>query len=431
MKAVRRILDMMSGPFHKGGRLHRLYPLYEAIDTFSFTPGKVTTGRTHVRDGADLKRLMITVVVALTPAILWAIFNTGYQANLAIERLAASGGDVGSYALDNWRTSLYLAMGLQFSSASIAGCVVHGLLYYLPVLIVTFLVGGVWEVLFAAVRGHEVNEGFLVTGFLFPMILPPAIPLWQVAMGVSFGIVIGKEVFGGVGKNIFNPALVGRAFLFFAYPAQISGDSVWIAARGLTADGVSGATALAVVKQEGMDALAAAGFNWWDAFIGLVPGSMGETSALACLIGAAVLLVTRVASWRSMFGVVLGTVAFSAMFNVIGSQTNPAFAMPFWWHMVLGGWAFGTVFMVTDPVSSAFTARGQFIYGFFIGVMAVLIRVINPAYPEGMMLSILFMNMFAPLIDFGFMRANIRRRARRLAQAAASEANGGDSHAVR
>jgi len=263
------------------------------------------------------------------------------------------------------------------------------------------------------------------------MILPPAIPLWQVAMGVSFGIVIGKEVFGGVGKNIFNPALVGRAFLFFAYPAQISGDSVWIAARGLTADGVSGATALAVVKQEGMDALAAAGFNWWDAFIGLVPGSMGETSALACLIGAAVLLVTRVASWRSMFGVVLGTVAFSAMFNVIGSQTNPAFAMPFWWHMVLGGWAFGTVFMVTDPVSSAFTARGQFIYGFFIGVMAVLIRVINPAYPEGMMLSILFMNMFAPLIDFGFMRANIRRRARRLAQAAASEANGGDSHAVR
>mgnify|MGYP000950567389 FL=1 len=406
-------------------------PLYEAIDTFSFTPGKVTTGRTHVRDGADLKRLMITVVVALTPAILWAIFNTGYQANLAIERLAASGGDVGSYALDNWRTSLYLAMGLQVSSASIVGCVVHGLLYYLPVLIVTFLVGGVWEVLFAAVRGHEVNEGFLVTGFLFPMILPPAIPLWQVAMGVSFGIVIGKEVFGGVGKNIFNPALVGRAFLFFAYPAQISGDSVWIAARGLTADGVSGATALAVVKQEGMDALAAAGFNWWDAFIGLVPGSMGETSALACLIGAAVLLVTRVGSWRSMFGVVLGTVAFSAMFNVIGSQTNPAFAMPFWWHMVLGGWAFGTVFMVTDPFSSAFAARGQFIYGFFIGVMAVLIRVINPAYPEGMMLSILFMNMFAPLIDFGFMRANIRRRAKRLAQAAASEANGGDSHAVR
>lgn len=429
MKAVRRILDMMSGPFHKGGRLHRLYPLYEAIDTFTFTPGKVTTGRTHVRDGADLKRLMITVVVALTPAILWAIFNTGYQANLAIERLAAGGGDVGTFALDNWRTSLYLAMGLPFSSASIVGCIVHGLLYYLPVLIVTFLVGGVWEVLFAAVRGHEVNEGFLVTGFLFPMVLPPAIPLWQVAMGVSFGIVIGKEVFGGVGKNIFNPALVGRAFLFFAYPAQISGDSVWIAARGLTADGVSGATALAVVKQEGMDALASAGFNWWDAFIGLVPGSMGETSTLACLVGAAVLLVTRVASWRSMFGVVLGTVAFSAVFNAIGSETNPAFAMPFWWHMVLGGWAFGTVFMVTDPVSSSFTGRGQYIYGFFIGVMAVLIRVINPAYPEGMMLSILFMNMFAPLIDWGFVRANVRRRARRAADAVA--ADGGESHAVR
>lgn len=426
MGLVRRMLDRFGRPFEPGRRLHRMYPLFEAVDTFTFTPGKVTRGATHVRDGMDLKRLMITVVVALIPAILWGIYNTGYQANLAIEQLARNGGDVNAFALDNWRTSLHVGLGLEFSTSSVLACFVHGLLYYLPVLLVTFMAGGFWEVLFAAVRRHEINEGFLVTGFLFPMILPPAIPLWQVALGISFGVVFGKEVFGGVGKNIFNPALVGRAFLFFAYPAQISGDAVWIAARGLTADGVSGATALAVVKQEGMTALQA-GFNWFDAFIGLVPGSMGETSALACLIGAAVLITTRVASARTMIGVVGGTILFSLMFNLVGSDTNPAFAMPFWWHMVLGGWAFGTVFMVTDPVSSAFTPRGQYIYGFLVGVMVVLIRVMNPAYPEGMMLSILFMNMFAPLIDWGFTRANIRRRAKRLAESR----EGGKPHAVR
>ncbi len=426
MKAVRRMLDRMAVPFGEGRRLHRLYPLFEAVDTFTFTPGKVTRGSTHVRDGMDLKRLMITVVAALVPAILWGIYNTGYQANLTIGRLAA-GGDAAAFSLDNWRTSLYVAMGFGFDPAGIAGCFVHGLLYYLPILVVTFVAGGAWEVLFATVRRHEINEGFLVTGFLFPMILPPAIPLWQVALGVSFGVVFGKEVFGGVGKNIFNPALVGRAFLFFAYPAQISGDAVWIAARGMSADGVSGATALAVLKQEGVQALARNGFDWFDAFIGLVPGSIGETSVLACLIGAAILLVTRVASGRTMIGVVAGTILFSGMFNLIGSETNPAFATPFWWHMVLGGWAFGTVFMVTDPVSGAFTPRGQYIYGFLIGVMVVMIRVLNPAYPEGMMLSILFMNMFAPLIDWAFTRANVRRRARRLASAK----NGGEPHAVR
>jgi Na+-transporting NADH:ubiquinone oxidoreductase subunit B len=413
MKLARSILDFMSGQFEKGGRLHRLYPLYEAIDTFTFTPGTVTSGRTHVRDSMDLKRLMMTVVIALVPAILVALYNTGYQANLAIERLVGSGGgDVTGFALDNWRTSLYMALGLQFSSSSISGCMVHGFLYYFPVLIVTFLVGGFWEVLFSAVRRHEINEGFLVTGMLFPMILPPAIPLWQVALGISFGVVIGKEVFGGVGKNIFNPALVGRAFLFFAYPSAISGDSVWIAVRGLTVDGVSGATALTLATGQGMSAVAVGGYSWWHSFIGLIPGSMGETSTLACLIGAFILIVTRVASWRSMFGVVLGTAALSGLLNVIGSDTNPGFQIPFWWHIVLGGWAFGTVFMVTDPVSSAFTGKGQLIYGFLIGAMVVLIRVINPAYPEGMMLAILFMNMFAPLIDYFIVKANIKRRAR-------------------
>jgi len=254
-----------------------------------------------------------------------------------------------------------------------------------------------------------------------------------VALGISFGVVFGKEVFGGVGKNIFNPALVGRAFLFFAYPAQISGDAVWIAARGLGTHGVSGATALAVVKQDGMAALARSGYNWIDAFIGLVPGSMGETSTIAIIIGAAILLITRVASGRTMLGVAVGTIAFSYLFNLIGSDTNPAFAMPFWWHMVLGGWAFGTVFMATDPVSGAFDPRGQYVYGFLIGVMVVTIRVINPAYPEGMMLSILFMNMFAPLIDWGFTRANIRRRKKRLATAGSGDGirdEGGGPHAI-
>lgn len=412
MKLVRKLLDGMEKPFKKGGPLHRVHPLYEALDTFAFTPGRVTKGTTHVRDAMDLKRLMMTVVWALVPAILMAMYNTGFQANQAIEKLVQlNGGDPTQFALDNWRTTLYVALGLPFASGNILACFVHGFLYYFPVLVVTFAAGGLWEVVFASVKHHEINEGFLVTGMLFPMILPPAIPLWQVALGVSFGVVLGKEVFGGVGMNIFNPALVSRAFLFFAYPSEISGGQVWIAARGMTPDGVSGATWLTTATESGVQQLAQTGHNWMDAFLGFVPGSMGETSALACLLGALLLVFTRVASFRTMLGVAVGTIAMSLLFNGVGSETNPAFAIPFWWHMVLGGWAFGTVFMATDPVSSAFTTKGQWIYGFFIGVMVVMIRVINPAYPEGMMLAILFMNMFAPLIDWFFIRANIKRRA--------------------
>ncbi len=414
MKLVRKLLDRMEKPFEKGGKLHRLYPLYEALDTFTFATGSVTRGKTHVRDAMDLKRLMMTVVWALVPAILMALYNTGYQANLTVERLVERhGGDPLAFALDNWRTAIYVSMGLSFESGCILANFIHGFLYYFPVLVVTFTVGGFWEVLFASVRRHEINEGFLVTGMLFPMILPPAIPLWQVAMGISFGVVLGKEVFGGVGMNMFNPALVSRAFLFFAYPADISGDMVWTAARGMTADGVSGATLLSMATAGGTDALVAGGHSFTQAFIGLIPGSMGETSALACLLGAVVLVATRVGSFRTMLGVVLGTIGMSLLFNHMGSETNPAFQIPFWWHMVLGGWAFGTVFMATDPVSSAYTRKGQYIYGFFIGVMVVTIRVINPAYPEGMMLAILFMNMFAPLIDWFFIRATIKRRALR------------------
>jgi Na+-transporting NADH:ubiquinone oxidoreductase subunit B len=286
-------------------------------------------------------------------------------------------------------------------------CMVHGMLYFFPIYITTLAVGGVWEVLFATVRKHEVNEGFLVSSMLYSLILPPDMPLWQVALGISFGIVLGKEVFGGTGKNFLNPALTGRAFLFFAYPASISGDAVWVAV-----DGYSGATALSLASAGGLDAIKAS-FSWFQAFIGFIPGSMGETSTLACMLGAAFLLYTKVASYRIMGGVLLGMIGMSTLLNIIGSDTNPMFAIPFYWHLVLGGFAFGTVFMATDPVSAAVTDTGRWIYGVVIGVMIVIIRVINPAFPEGVMLAILFSNMFAPLIDYFVVQANIKRRIKR------------------
>ncbi len=403
--SLRSLLDQQAKHFEPGGKLEKLHALWEAQDTFLYTPGKVTSGPAHVRDGLDLKRMMITVVYALIPAILMALYNTGYQAHLAISR--------GAEPLDRWQTAAMEAMGLAFDPASIFSCMVHGALYFLPVLIVTFAVGGFWEVLFCAIRKHEVAEGLLVTGFLFPLVLPATIPLWQVAMGISFGVVLGKEIFGGTGMNFLNVALLSRAFLFFAYPAEISGDAVWIAA-GTSADGVSGATWLAVAAEQGQAALAS-GVSWQDAFFGLIPGSMGETSALACLIGAVILILTGVGSWRIMAGVTIGTLIMALGLNAIGSNTNPFFATPFWWHFVLGGWAFGTVFMATDPVSAAQTDKGRWIYGFLIGVLVVLVRVVNPAYPEGMMLAILLMNVMAPLIDHFVVAKNIKRRRARYA----------------
>lgn len=406
MKVLRKIQDMQRPLFEKGGKLHFLYPLYEANDTFLFTPGHVTKESAHVRDGLDLKRMMITVVIALVPCIYMAMYNTGLQAHLAIEG--------GAQPLNTWQTSLFQALGFSFVSGSWLANMVHGALYYLPVLIVTFAVGGVLEVVFAIVRKHEVNEGFLVTGMLFPLILPPTIPLWQVALGIAFGVVLGKEVFGGTGMNILNPALTSRAFLFFAYPAFISGDKVWIAAA-TSADGYSGATILAEAAHGGIEAVRESGYTLWEAFIGTVPGSMGETSVLACLIGAVLLIVTQVGSWRSMAGVTIGTLATAFLLQMIDSDTNPWFSLPFYWHFLAGGWAFGMVFMVTDPVSSAFTETGKWIYGFFIGVLVVLIRMVNPAYPEGMMLAILFMNVFAATIDHYVVQANIKRRMARYA----------------
>jgi Na+-transporting NADH:ubiquinone oxidoreductase subunit B len=405
MKALRRILDKQAKRFEPGGKLHKLHALWEAQDTILYTPGTVTKGTTHVRDGLDLKRMMITVVVALIPAIAMAMYNTGLQAHRAIAG--------GALALASWQTRAMEGMGLAFDPADLLSCFVHGALYFLPILVVTFVAGGAAETLFAIVRKHEINEGFLVTGMLIPLTLPPTIPLWQVALGTLFGTIIGKEVFGGTGMNILNPALTARAFLFFAYPGQISGDNVWIAAQ-TSPDGFSGATWLARAASDGTPALES-GLAWRDALLGLVPGSMGETSALACLIGAAILVATGIGSWRILAGLVAGSFATTLLLNAVGSDTNLLLEVPFHWQIVLGGWAFGAVFMATEPVTAAHTDGGRWIYGFFVGVMAILIRVLNPAYPEGMMLAILFMNVFASTIDHFVVRANTRRRQARYA----------------
>jgi Na+-transporting NADH:ubiquinone oxidoreductase subunit B len=399
MSRTRAFLDKLHPYFAKGSRFEKLYPVYEMVDTFLYTPPTVTSGATHVRDAVDLKRVMTYVWIAALPCTLMAIFNTGLQANVAMTSL-------GLDHVANWRGAVLDLFGYNpYNPLSI---LMHGLMYFLPVYLVTLVAGGVWEVLFATVRGHEVNEGFFVSSILFALACPPSIPLWQVAIGISFGVVIGKEVFGGTGKNFLNPALTGRAFLYFAYPASVTGDSVWTAV-----DGFSGATALGLAATGGMDAIRAAGIGWWQTFFGFEQGSMGETSVLACALGAAFLLYTRVANWRIMAGVMLGMVATSSLFNVVGSDSNAMFAMPFWWHLTLGGFAFGLVYMATDPVSAAMTNTGRWVFGALIGFMTVLIRVVNPAFPEGIMLAILFSNIFAPLIDYVVIKANIRRRVMR------------------
>lgn len=402
MKMLRGLLDKVHPHFSPGGKYARLYPLYEALDSFLFTPGSVTTGAPHLRDAMDLKRVMITVVVALIPCFFMAIWNTGLQANSA---LLAVGGQ-----MEGWRGALLTMLGHTADPHSFKDNLLMGAVWFVPVWLVANMVGGLWEALFCIVRKHELNEGFLVTGSLFPLICPPTIPLWQVALGISFGVVIGKEIFGGTGKNFLNPALTGRAFLFFAYPAQISGDKVWTAV-----DGYSSATALGRAAEGGVQAVTNA-FSWMSAFLGTIPGSMGETSTLACLIGALVLLLTGIGSWRIMLSVLIGGALTATFFNVIGSATNPMFAMPFHWHLVLGGFAFGLVFMATDPVSGSMTPEGQWVYGLLIGSLCILVRVVNPAFPEGMMLAILFGNVCAPLVDQIVLKLHVSKRRLRHVQ---------------
>jgi len=398
---IRAFLDKIEHNFEKGGKYEKWYALYEAVDTFFYSPASVTRGTSHVRDGIDLKRMMIIVWACTFPAMLFGMWNLGYQAN----RIYAASPELLA-AQEGWRFGLIGALA-GFDPASLWDNFVQGAVYFLPIYAVTFIVGGFWEVLFASMRGHEVNEGFFVTSILFALILPPSIPLWQVALGISFGVVLGKEVFGGTGKNFLNPALTGRAFLFFAYPAQMSGDAVWTAV-----DGFAGATALSQAASGGVEQFAGQ-LSWSDAFLGFMQGSIGETSTLAILIGGAGLLGTRIAAWRIVAGVMIGMIATSLLFNAIGSVTNPMFAMPWYWHLVVGGFAFGMIFMATDPVSASMTNTGKWIFGAVIGLMVVLIRVVNPAFPEGMMLAILFANLCAPLIDHFVVQANIKRRLAR------------------
>ncbi|RUO77126.1 NADH:ubiquinone reductase (Na(+)-transporting) subunit B [Idiomarina seosinensis] len=397
--SLKDTLERIEPQFEKGGKYEKWYPLYEAVATVLYTPGTVTKSSTHVRDRIDLKRIMILVWMMTFPAMFWGMYNVGNQAALALAD--------GYQLADVWQVGLFHLLGGELGANAGWGAKMwYGACWYLPIYAVTFIVGGFWEVLFASIRKHEVNEGFFVTSVLFSLILPATTPLWQVALGITFGVVIGKEIFGGTGRNFLNPALTGRAFLYFAYPASMSGDSIWTAV-----DGFSGATNL------GKAALGNLSYDntqlWWDSFLGNIQGSVGEVSTLMILIGGLALIYFRIASWRIVSGVFIGMVAFSGLLNLIGSDSNPMFAMPWYWHLVTGGFAFAMMFMATDPVSASFTNRGKFAYGLLIGFMTVMIRVINPAFPEGIMLAILFANVFAPLFDYFVIQANIKRRLAR------------------
>ena len=426
---LRKMLDKVEPLFHKGGPLEMLYPLYEANDTFLYTPGEVSKGKTHVRDAIDLKRMMSMVIVALIPCIFMAMYNTGFQAQ---KIFAAGAAEVPSgYTIaeglwsGDWRYTVLDAVGIDvtynrgsfLSIGSILPCMFHGALYFLPVYIVCMVVGGNCEVVFSILRKHEINEGFLVTGMLFPLTLPPNIPLWQVAVGIAFGVVVGKEIFGGTGRNFLNPALTARAFLYFAYPTKIAGDAVWTAVDGYTAPTILGAAANATsgtATEISASMATVAGTSWWDYFIGNIHGSMGETSVVCVLFGAVVLIASKIGSWRIMAGSVIGMVLFSGALYLIPTE-EPITNLGPTWHFVIGSFAFGTVFMATDPVSASMTKNGKWIYGFVIGFLTILVRAINPAFPEGIMLAILFANVFAPLIDYFVVQANIKRRTARYA----------------
>lgn len=400
MKSLRAIFDDLEPHFHKGGKYENWYALYEAVDTIFYQPNSVTRSTAHVRDGIDLKRIMIAVWFCTFPAMFYGMYNVGFQANTIL-------AEMGATSIEGWRGAL-IGMLAGHNPASIWDNIIYGACFFLPIYATVFLVGGFWEVLFAIKRGHEVNEGFFVTSILFSLICPPDLPLWQAALGISFGVVIGKEVFGGTGKNFLNPALTGRAFLYFAYPAYMSGDGVWTAV-----DGYTGATSLSIAAQDGMEALRNQ-VTWMDAFVGNVHGSIGETSALAIAIGGIALCIMGIASVRIVAGVFIGAILTTLLYGAIGdAESNPMFAMPWHWHLVVGGFMFGAFFMATDPVSASMTHAGRWVFGFLIGFMTITIRVVNPAFPEGIMLAILFANIFSPLIDHVVVQANIKRRLAR------------------
>ncbi|MBI9036131.1 MAG: NADH:ubiquinone reductase (Na(+)-transporting) subunit B [Bacteroidales bacterium] len=381
MKALRKFLDNIKPHVQKGGKFEKLHSTFEAFETFLFVPDQVTLKGSHVRDANDLKRTMFMVVLALVPALLFGMWNTGFQ------HFKGIGETVGFFD--------------QFW---------FGFLKVLPLIVVSYVVGLGIEFAFAQYRGHEVNEGYLVSGFLIPLIVPADIPLWMLAVAVAFAVIFGKEVFGGTGMNILNPALTARAFLFFAYPQDMSGDKVWTSlGDGTAIDGFSGATPLGNALVGEFDKMP----SWWEMFIGTIPGSVGETSTLAILIGAGILLLTGMASWRIMLSVFAGGFAMGIIFNLVGA--NAYMDLPAYQHLLLGGFAFGAIFMATDPVTASQTNKGKWIYGLLVGALAVMVRVVNPAYPEGMMLAILFMNVFAPLIDHYVVESNVKKRLKRVA----------------
>lgn len=375
-------MKKMEPLFEKGGRLEKLRSVYDGFATFLYVPDKVTTRGAHIRDYMDMKRTMIIVVIALIPALLFGSYNTGLQHARA-------------FGIVDW---------------SVMQMFWFGFLKILPLIIVSYVTGLGIEFIAAQIRGHEINEGYLVTGMLIPLIMPIDVPLWMLAVSVAFAVIIGKEIFGGTGMNILNPALTARAFLFFSYPAWMSGDTVWIEGltKGGAIDAFSGATPLAVAKLDGIARMPSA----MEMFIGTIPGSVGETSVIAILIGALILLVTGVGSWRIMLSMTLGALGMGLLLNLTGG--NEYTQIPAYYHLIMGGFAFGTVFMATDPVSAAQTNTGKYIYGALTGILVVVIRVFNPAYPEGTMLAILLMNVMAPLIDHYVVQANIRRRVKRV-----------------
>jgi Na+-transporting NADH:ubiquinone oxidoreductase subunit B len=384
MKLFKNILDTVKPHFVDGGKLEKFYPAYDAFETFLFVPDHTSHTGAHMRDAIDLKRTMVTVILALLPALLFGIWNVGYQHFIAIGTL----------------------------QPDLISCVLYGATKVIPMIVVSYGVGLAIEFAFAINRGHSVNEGYLVTGLLIPMVMPADLPLWMLAIAVAFAVVIGKEVFGGTGMNIWNPALTARAFLFFAYPTMMSGDKVWVSLGGETAvDGYSGATPLANVIEGGVNAIP----SIMESFIGTIPGSIAETSTLAILIGAMVLVVSGIGSWRIMLSMLIGGYAMGLIFNGFAEAADNLYmAVPAVQQLVMGGFMFGLVFMATDPVSAAQTNRGKWIYGFLTGLLAILIRVVNPAYPEGIMMAILFMNTMAPLVDHYVVAANIKRRMKRL-----------------
>ena len=398
---LRNLFDKSKPLFEGKGRFARFFPLFDVFENLFYSSERKTSGLTHVRDGSDIQRVMVVVWLATFPTMFFGMYNIGYQALSALEAINLAGAE----HVKDWHWPLVqLFSGLDPNS--ILDCIAYGAIYFIPIYLVTFFVGIAWEMIFAVVRQHEISEGAFVTTVLFALSCPPDAPLWQVALGISVGLVIGKEIFGGTGKNFLNPALTGRAFLYFAYPASWSGDMSWVAVDGYTA-----ATMLGISAQDGYANMPDT-FTWSNAFFGLVPGSIGETSTVAILMGLAILLITKIASYRIVGGIILGTIATTYLFNLIGSDTNPMFQMPFWWHMVMGGYAFGLVFMATEPVSGSHTNAGRWIYGFVIGFMVIMIRVLNPAYPEGMMLAILFGNLLSPLIDHFVVSRNISYRSR-------------------